>query len=456
MIDGLRVRTITNWVPISLVVIAFFGLGTTSLLHGNIMSLFDEWGYLDYLFKIPTQGMVLKGEFYGTQALDLMACKGEIPFGVMGGACGSNYDPSTFPNGGIVTSDPYTPFYFWITWLFGWFFDVIPGINSVAAWRLSNILWLCAGLITFYRLGRFWKAPKLAIFAIGLIIIGSPFSYWAYTYVSTDAPSFFFGALLLLLASKYSRGETSSWLLILVSVIATLFKVTNILAVCAIALYLFSSAIYFKLTNARYETETDKILAKLTISRSLVVSGLALALSVVAEISWLKLHDAIAATSASVDQGINSALTWFELLRLTSLTTSTLGMTIPVNGLPGLNTLPLPDYVLVPLMWVLAAGVIAAFWSMKRGSRRNPLVITAFLTMIIAGPLLAIALQVMAGSYFVLPPRYMAPVLAILLLPALFTMKNKIALWILSSYGLILLFGLISASFVISTIELGG
>lgn len=456
MLELLRTRFVTNWVPVSLSMIAIVGLGTTSLFHGSVMSLFDEWGYLDYLFKIPSQGIVFKGEFYGTQAMELMACHGEVPVGAMGGKCGSYYNPITFPNGGIVTADPYTPLYFWFTWLFGWIFDIIPGVGQVAAWRLANILWLCAGLITFYKVGRLWKASQLAIFAIGLIIIGSPFSYWAYTYVSTDAPSFFLGALLLLLASKYVRGTVPAWLLILASVIATLFKVTNILAVCSIAIFLLIYSIYSK-RNSRSEDSLETSQGfNFNFWKALFVSGLAIGLSVIAEISWLKFHDAIAATSASVDQGINSALTWYELLRLTSLTTSTLGMTIPVNGLPGLTTLPLPDYLLTPLMWIIVGGVLAAFWSMRKVNSRNPIIVTGVITMVLAGPVLALALQVMAGSYFVLPPRYMAPVMATMLLPALFTMKNKIALWFISSYGLSLLLGLIAASWVISTVELGG
>lgn len=416
------------------------------------MSLFDEWGYLDYLFKIPTQGMVFKGESYGPQAMEIMACKGQIPFGVMGGACGSEYDPTTFPYGGIVTTDPYTPLYFWSIWIFGWIFDVLPGVDQVASWRLANILWLTAGLVVFYKLGQFWKAPKLAIFASGILLIGSPFSYWAYTYVSTDAPSFFFGAFLLLIASKFIRGESPASLLIGMSILATLFKVTNILAVCVIAVFLFLTAVYTKITDKA----DSSISPKFSISKSLFVSGLALGLSIVSEFLWLRLSTALAVTSATVDQGINVDLTWYELIRLTSLSSLTLGMTIPVNGQPGLSTIPLPDYILTPLMWFVVAGVIAAFWSMKKGNYRNPLIVTALISLLIGGPLLASALQIIAGSYFVLPPRYMAPVLAVILVTALFTMKNKIAMWIVSSYGFALIAGLITASWVISTIDLGG
>ena len=456
MFNHLKVSFREQWVPISLAAIAFVGLGTASLFHGNVMSLFDEWGYLDYLFKIPTQGIVFKGEFYGNQALALMACDGQIPFGVMGGACGGDYDPTVFPNKGIVTTDPYTPLYFWVTWFFGLAFDVIPGIGQVAAWRLANILWLCAGLIVFYKLGREWNAPKIALFALGTILIGSPFAFWAFTYISTDAPSFLFGALLLLIATRYVRGTSPSWLLIVLSIIATMFKVTNILAVCSVALLLLSSAIYGKSKSFRQSISTKQIDISISLPRAIYVSGMALGLSTISEIAWLKVHDAIAVTTATVDQGINTALTWFELLRLTSLATGTLGMTIPVNGKPGLTTLPLPDYLLTPLLWIVVAGVLAAFWSMKKSDGRNPLIITAILTMLLAGPVLAAALQIMAGSYFVLPPRYMGPVMATILLPAVFTMRNKVALWLISSYGLALLLGIITASWVISTVKLGG
>jgi hypothetical protein len=420
------------------------------------MSLFDEWVYLDYLYKIPTQGMVFKGEFFSMQALELMACQGQVPFGVMGGACGGDYDPATFPYAGITTADPYTPLYFLFTWLGGFVFNAIPGLGQIAAWRIANVLWLCAGLIAFYKLGKLWRAPNFALFTVGVLIIGSPFSYWAYTYVSTDAPSFLFGALLLYFATRFIRGEVSGYWVVGLSVIATLFKVTNILAVSMTALFLGITWLSMALNRSRESKTLLETQKQKPRSMVLVIAGMAVVASVVAEVGWLKLHDLLAVSSATVDQGINVTLTWFELLRLTSLTTGTLPMTIPVNGLPGLNTLPLPDYIVLPLAWILIAGVLAALWSMPKRHARNPMIVTAFIATVTFGPLLALSLQVMAGSYFTLPPRYMAPILAAGLLSAAFTLKNRAVMWILVSYGLALLAALIAASWVISTINLGG
>ncbi len=446
----------SQWVPLTLSLIAFIGLGAAAILHGSVMSLFDEWVYLDYLYKVPTQGMVFKGEFFGTEALELMACTGQVPFGVMGGACGSPYDPATFPYGGITTADPYTPLYFVITWLGGFFFNVIPGLGQIAAWRVANVLWLCVGLVAFYKLGKLWRVPNFALFTVGILIIGSPFAYWAYTYVSTDAPSFLFGALLLYVATRFIRGELSGYWIVGLSVLATLFKVTNILAVSMTALFLGITW----LTTSYRRSARPKQLSVLSRPQPrimlLVVAALSLVASVLAEIGWLKLHDLLAVSSASVDQGINVSLTWFELLRLTSLTTGTLPMTIPVNGLPGLSTLPLPDYIVLPLSWILIAGVLTALWAMPKRHARNPLIVTAFVATVTFGPLLAIALQVMAGSYFTLPPRYMAPILAAALISVAFTLKNRAVMWVLISYGLALLVALIAASWAISTIRLGG
>jgi hypothetical protein len=442
------------WVPLTLCLIAFIGLGSAAILHGSVMSVFDEWVYLDYLYKVPTQGMVFKGEFIGTQALQLMACTGQVPYGVMGGACDGNFVPGVFPNGGITTADPFTPLYFVLTWLGGAFFNVIPGLGQIAAWRLANVLWLCAGLVAFYKLGKQWRVPNLAIFTVGILIIGSPIAYWSWTYISTDSPSFFFGAILLYFATRFTRGQGGGYWIVGLSVIATLFKVTNILAVCMVALFLGITW----LTTVFRRSPDGPSLSELSRPKPqkmlLVIAGVSLVTSMLAEVGWLKLHDLLAVTTASVDQGISVTLTWFELLRLTKLTTGTLPLTIPVNGIPGLSTLPLPDYIVLPLSWILIAGVLAALWTMSKGDSRNPLIITAFVATVGFGPLLALALQLMTSSYFTLPPRYMIPILAIALLSVAFTLKNRAVMWILVSYGLILLLGLIAASWVISMVDL--
>jgi hypothetical protein len=445
----------SNWVPVALCAIALGGLGSASLLHGNVMSLFDEWGYLDYLFKIPTQGMVFKGETYSDSALQLMACNGEVPFGVMGSACGATYSPSAFPNSGVVTADPNTPLYFVTVWLSGWIFKVIPGISQIAQWRLGNLLWLCVGIIIFYSLARFWKLNKIAIFAIGILVIGSPFAYWSYTYVSTDAPSFFFGALLLLLVSRFAANSGRMLPILVISVVATLFKVTNILAVLTALFVLVLLHLHQRRVNHKKIWPPSELTLRPSTIRVISVVALSLAFSTMAEFSWLLIHNALAVSDATVEQNVGSQLTWYELLRLTALPSETLGMTFPVNGLPGLTSIPLPDYALTPLSWILMGGVLASFWAMRPGTQSRAISVAAITGSLVAAPVLAVALKIATGEYFVLPPRYMASVLAVQLVAVGLTMRNRIALWLIASYGFLMLCALIVASLLISHSHLG-
>lgn len=441
----------TNWVPTLLIGFVLFGLGAISLLHGMPMSPFDEWVYLDYLFKIPSQFIVHKGEFLGQDALGIMACFGEIPFGPMGETCSSSYSPSLFPYGGITSADPYSPLYFYATWIMGHMFQWIPGINLVMGWRLAGLLWLSAGILAFYKLGLMWRVPKASIFTAGILIIASPYAYWTFTYVSTDAPSFVCGALLLILATKLVKGESKGYLFIAFSIVATLIKVTNILSVFAAALFILVASI-LKLRKSSLSQKVNQSAPSML--RSFIIVVFAACGSIAIQLLWTQVSRMLAVSNNSIDQGISTELTWYKFLELTSLGVNSLTMTIPVNGLPGLNSLPLPTYAVSPLSWIIIAGVVSAFWAKTKRIEKRAMIISGTIAVFAFGGLLALMLQISTNSYFDLPPRYMGPLLPIIALLVSFGVKDRVARTVLNSYGIALIACLIVASAIISQADL--
>lgn len=177
-------------VPALLLLAALIMCVIVTLSHSNQISPIDEWVYLDYLYKLPADAIALQGEAIGQQALQQMSCEGVKPYGAMGAPCGSDYESqrALYPQDGLTSADAYTPVYFALTWFAGKAIQAVTSLGEVPSLRLTGFLWLAGGLIAFYLLMRAMRVPKLAILALGLIFIATPFAWWTYTYVNTDAP----------------------------------------------------------------------------------------------------------------------------------------------------------------------------------------------------------------------------------------------------------------------------
>jgi hypothetical protein len=424
------------WVPLVLVVAALGVSGTITVMHGDSMSPIDEWVYSDYLDKLPEQGVVYQGEAIGDQALERMACDGVLLYGPMGPDCGDDYgDLSEFPFSGITSADAYTPVYFAITRVVGDGIAFVTGADELTGWRLTGPVWLAATMIVFWLLLRRWNVPPLATLGLGLTLLASPFGWWTYTWVSTDAPSFLAGALMLLLASRYAYGKGSGWWLALVAALALAFKTTNILAVCLAALYL----LIVWLSELR-ATEWIGIRTRRPIAdgrSSFALPGfavLALVAAAATQFGWLAIRQVLA-KGEPANQAIAGQLDRLETLsQMANFLPGTITSNVNLVG-TGDYALPFPNWSVMPLSWLCIAGVIGAFWQLSGTSKRSPLVIAIAISAIAFAPMLAIVIQLTTGSYFPLPPRYGAPILAGFLLAAGMTMRNRWAHWLLLAYA---------------------
>jgi hypothetical protein len=423
------------WVPV-LLVIASFGMSwTVAAHHSDALSPVDEWVYVDYLYKLPAQGMVHQGEKIGKDALGIIACDGVKPYGRMGQPCGSDYnDLSKFPYDGITSADAYTPVYFAITRVIGDAIHASTGIDQLHSWRLTGALWLGLASLLLYALLRQWRIPRPVILGLGLAMIASPFAWWTYTYVSTDAPCLAFGLLLLLTATKVGRGQWSGWWLVLFSVVAVVFKVTNVLGVILAGLYLLVLwLIEMKKTQwAGRTTRRPGMPHRFSLVLPLVAIG-AVVTSVAAQVAWLAIRRA-AAVGLPADQGVSGPLNAQDVLaQVVNFLPGTITANVNLAGSSNL-AYAMPYSVFVPLGWICVAGVFGALWSLRWHSEQTPLVLAVTTGALFFAPLLAVMLLVTTGSYFPLPPRYGAVLLGSFLLLAGLTIRNRIAVWILLLY----------------------
>ncbi len=178
-----------SWVPIVLVAAALISGGLVTASHSNQLAPFDEWVYLDYTLKIPTQGVVRQGEYIGHEGLVAMACYGDA-FGPRGEPCNNVQDiNANYPQQGKTSADIYTPLYFAVTWGLGKAIQFFTGAEFLIAARATGIFWLVGGILVFYKLLTLLKVKKVVTLGLGLALIAAPTTFWANTYISTDAPA---------------------------------------------------------------------------------------------------------------------------------------------------------------------------------------------------------------------------------------------------------------------------
>lgn len=409
-------------VSLALIVVSIIYAGAVTLLHTGALSPIDEWVYVDYLHKIPTQGIVREGELVGDRTLEILACDGVSPFGEIGTPCGQPLDPEDFPNTAISTASAYTPIYFLFTRALGDVVAAATGLDQLDGWRLTGSAWLAAGLIVMLCLFRRWQIPRLTALSVGLALIASPFGWWTYTYVSTDAPSLFFGALLLLLAVDVGRGTRSPWWIVGVGAVAALFKITNLIGVALAALYLG----FVLLGELRAPTRPVRLRALLGVPLLAILVGSTL------QVVWMRLAQLWSANPERADQGITVPLTPEELLlQVTSFLPGAIGSS-PIGAY-------VPDFVYAPLGWICVAGVLTALFLTPRILRTEPMILAVGLSAFVAAPLLAITLQLAVGTYFQLPPRYGATLLPGILVVTALVLRGRIAGIVVASYGVALL-----------------
>lgn len=430
-----KYRYFTDPVLIGLILISLMFPSAVTLIHSQATSPLDEWVFIDYTSKVFEQGFVHDGERIGELTNTIMACDGVIPGGTFG-RCGDDLaaNSQNLPYTGLTAAAAYTPVYFAITRLFGLPLEFV-GFNPLTAWRLTGGIWLAAAVAVQVMTMRRWRIPDGTILPLGLLLISSPYVWWAHTFVSTDAPSLLVGALLLYISTRIRQGDKWGWVLALTAVAATALKVTNLVAVGLAVVYLMGS---WLVDWVRFKKQREQHVKTRLIQEVVWPLGSVL-LSVGLQWGWSKFIVATAIQGDRANQGISSPL---SLSELGLQTTNFLSRVLSYSPFTGHGH----DFLFTPLAWVLIAGVLGAFFVLQPTGDRWQIAAATFIAAIVMAPVLAIAVQVAQGSYFQLSPRYGASLVPAFLLSTAFVLRNCFARWAVGLYsGGLFLVGLAAA-----------
>lgn len=404
---------------------------TVTLNHTHQLSAYDEWVYYDYATKVPTEGVVHQGELIGEPALEVMSCFGD-PYGPRGQPCtgpnGHYTQSGLYPNGGKTTADLYTPIYFDFTWAAGKAIQFFTGLDFLVAARLTGFFWLAGGLVAFYAVGRLLRIPKPVILGLGLIAIGSLPSVFAFTYITTDAPSLLAGSIMLYLGIRFVRGTISGWWLAPVAAFVVLIKITNIFAVGLVALYMLIFAImkWKRRSTIREGAPAPPRIVLITVVYVLV--------SIAAEIGWLLIRAAIS-IGPGPNQGVSAPM-------------SIRGVADQLTTFVGLHSTRTVDGLLMfPYGLLVIAGVFGFLLSAKGSGSTRALSIATATSIILFPPLLLVAMGVALGSSFPVSTRYSASLMPAILIAIGHILRTKMAVYLLIGYGAALVLAVTTRSF---------
>lgn len=373
------------------------------------LGVHDEMTHFDTVLKAPRP--IQHGELVSQEAMEVAACRG-FDGTIKGWAglppCvdGAIYDPADFQFEGENTASGYTPLYYTVTRIIAtpmtWF-----GISMFDASRLAGAVWLAAGVLLTYALGRRlgigrgWLTGSLAV-AIYIPIV----LYQAATIIP-DAAALLVGSGMIWATLAAERSpRTRWWLPVLAAFLVVALKQVNLLVIGLVCVYAI-----IRIVQKRVKRPGAFAAA---MGGSVVAAGfLIVAWTVFVKINTLT-------TNTPMDNVYKSdGLPLIEVV-------NKLGFYLFPYYFLGAhgpdNTVGLIVQIIATGAWTLAmiGVVVFGFWSLAgridtgrlRHSRQWALALALVLTGIFGAPAMTVFGYVTAGAYFSVPQRYAISILS--------------------------------------------
>ena len=228
------------------------------------VSPIDELQHLDYLIRAGDGHLVGLGDLFSQQSLRLETChRLDAEFDAKVPPCVTDdtvqLDPTSFQESGFNTAAIHPPTY-----------SVIGGLlaRAIAATlpvkddpftngRVAGAVWLMAAVGAMWLLLRELGANRILASALIAITISAPTVLFAAATINTDGTSLLCGSLLLWAVVRWERGRLPLWVVLAATALCAGTKVTNLIGVAVVVLYLLIRCNWSSIRSAGVPTSVS-------------------------------------------------------------------------------------------------------------------------------------------------------------------------------------------------------
>lgn len=416
---GMRLKsaTVRRWfAPVWLVLVAIALVGLHVHIYTRVGPV-DELQHIDYLYKSPA--IVASGDRVGQEAMREEACRRLDSTLFVPPPCSKNadYDPAQFQELGYNTAAINTPVYYTLTKAVAVPLKSVGGLDSlVTAGRLVGGLWLGLGLLLAYAAGRRLAIARLPLAAVLTALACAPAIIYPASVITPDAANAAVGAGVFLTCLHWEGAPTRRWpLLALVSAVVLLIKMTNVMVLFAIGVYM--TLMLVRVVRARKSaTDAADPGSKRTITSWILGAGVLAVTTAGVLLTTLMIQ-------VSLSHGNPSLVPMNQRFAVNAFPTrgfiEQLGVFLNPVGPAGVTVgHPLAQTLIERALGAFfTAGLIGAalFWGSD--SKARPYAQALLLTTIIAGPIFVLVSYFGQSVYVPPPSRYaatLAPAIAVI------------------------------------------
>jgi Predicted membrane protein (DUF2142) len=326
-------------------------------------------------------------------------CRGVDAPGFEPGACRplGSFDPATFQEKGYNTAAANTPIYYTATKVVAEVVEATtPADDLVTAGRLAGGLWLGLALVVTFVAGRRRGVGRAPLVVTGVLLAAAPGLQFTGGTITPDAWGLLAGAVLLLAVTWWEERPSArrAAVLVLVAVVMALVKLTFLIGVAAVVIYLLLG----RPRDGADDTGPRPLRRAVT---GVVTGGVAVA----AAGAWL----VFVTSRPQMDPAdLPDMATRFQVTVFpwTGLIDNALVLLQPLSSPVPVGTLTYSVLATSLVSLVLLSGTVAAAVFLPAPTSATTLARGVLLAGVLGSLGLIVMGYVFSGAYFPLPPRY--------------------------------------------------
>jgi hypothetical protein len=413
-------------VVLGLLVLAAVALNVLHIARYDTFGPIDELQHLDAAIRAPSGDFIGAGDVFSQEAMRTESCRGVDAPGVVLPPCPVDdsviLDPSLYQEGGYNTAYIHPPTYYLIDGALGRVIhSVLPGHHDLlTSVRLAGLVWVVLEVVALWLLLAEVGADLWRRSALILLVVGSLAVLEATATVNIDATSIPLGAAALWAVLRWERSKVGWWLPVGLAALCAFTKVTNLLGIGVVLLYLVIRAVTtLRATDGGTDTTSWRVFLRPralpdAVRRYVVLIGLTGIALVVPSVFWLACERFLQVVPPSTIPMLQRfRITTFPWAELSSSWKQGVSPLSSPNHIPELTSGRSTFWVAAvdaTLMVVAVAGTIVA----GKTTRLRAVGASVLTVAVLVGPAIVVFNAVVQSIYVVVPPRY-----ALSIVPAL-------------------------------------